>query len=156
MRVNEAVIGVLLIALGVAVFILTASFPRIPGQPYGPDLFPRIIGALLGLAGTMMIVRGVAMTPRRPLVEFPEWARNPRSAGAIVLALAMVVAYIFVSDTLGFVISAAVMLAVLMLYLDVRPHVALLASVATTLMVEYGFGSLMRIPLPRGLLVVFA
>ncbi|WP_144183938.1 tripartite tricarboxylate transporter TctB family protein [Elioraea rosea] len=156
MRVNEAVIGVLLIVLAVAVFLATASFPRIPGQPYGPDLFPRLVGALLGLAGVMMIIRGVAMTPRRPLVEFPEWARSHRAAGAIVLALASVIAYILVSDTVGFVISAAVMLLVLMLYLRVRPHVAVIASVATTLMVEYGFGSLMRIPLPRGLLVVFA
>lgn len=156
MRVNEAVIGALLIGLALAVFSITASFPRIPGQPYGPDLFPRVIAAMLALSGVLMIIRGVAIRPRHPLVAVADWARSPRAAGAIALTLGVIVAYILVADTLGFVITATLMLAVMMLYLRVSVVTTLAASVATALIVEYTFGSLMRIPLPRGLLVVFA
>jgi putative tricarboxylic transport membrane protein len=155
-RVNEAVIGALLIGLALAVFSITASFPRIPGQPFGPDLFPRVIAAMLALSGVLMIIRGVAIRPRHPLVTVADWARSPRAAGAIALTLGAIVAYILVSDTLGFVITATLMLAVLMLYLRVGIITTLVASVVTALLVEYTFGSLMRIPLPRGLLVVFA
>jgi putative tricarboxylic transport membrane protein len=154
-RVNEAVIGALLIGLALAVFSVTASFPRIPGQPYGPDLFPRVIAGMLALSGVLMIIRGVAIKPRHPIVAVADWARSPRAAGAIALTLSAIVGYILVSDTLGFVITAAIMLAVLMLYLRVSLATAMIASIATTLIVEYTFGSLMRIPLPRGYLVVF-
>jgi putative tricarboxylic transport membrane protein len=155
-RVNEAVIGALLLALMAAVFSATAAFPRIPGQPYGPDLFPRLIAAALGVAGVLMILRGLLSRPRLPFAELAPWARSPRAAGAVALALAGILFYILAADALGFVISAFALLLVLMLTLRTRPLTALLASAATVLVVEYTFGSLMRIPLPRGLLVVLA
>ena len=156
MRVNDAVLGALLLALMAAVFSATAAFPRIPGQPYGPDLFPRLVAAGLGLAGLLMILRGLLARPRPPIVRLAPWARSARSAGAIALALVGIVFYILAADMLGFVVTAFVLLAVLMLYLRTRVLTALLVSAATTLIVEYTFASLMRIPLPRGLLVVFA
>jgi putative tricarboxylic transport membrane protein len=155
-RVNEAVIGALLLALMAAVFAATAGFPRIPGQPYGPDLFPRMIGGGLGIAGVLMILRGVLSRPRLPFATPAPWARSARSAGAVALALAGIVFYILAADSLGFVINAFALLLALMLYLRVRIVTAVLAAAATTLVVEYAFGSLMRIPLPRGLLVVLA
>jgi putative tricarboxylic transport membrane protein len=155
-RVNEAVIGALLVALAAAVFSITASFPRIPGQPFGPDLFPRVIAAGLALGGVLMVLRGLLARPRPPLAALAPWARSPRAAGAVLLALAAIVFYIEAAETLGFVIAAFAVLAGLMLYLRVAPVVALTAAAATTLVVEYTFGGMMRIPLPRGLLVVLA
>jgi len=155
-RVNEAVIGAFLLALMVAVFSATAAFPRIPGQPYGPDLFPRMIAGGLGIAGGLMILRGLLSQPRLPFATLAPWARSARSAGAVALALAAIVFYILAAGALGFVLSAFALLVVLMLYLRVGIVTALLTAAATTLVVEYTFGSLMRIPLPRGLLVVLA
>jgi putative tricarboxylic transport membrane protein len=155
-RVNEAVIGALLLALMAAVFAATAAFPRIPGQPYGPDLFPRMIAGGLGIAGVLMVLRGLLSRPRLPLAALAPWARSARSAGAVALALAGIVFYILAADSLGFVISAFALLAVLMLYLRVPLLTAAITAAASTLVVEYTFGSLMRIPLPRGLLVVLA
>jgi hypothetical protein len=43
-----------------------------------------------------------------------------------------------------------------MLYLRTGFVTALITAAATTLVVEYTFGSLMRVPLPRGLFVVLA
>lgn len=156
MRVNEAVIGALLVALTVAVFAATAAFPRIPGQPYGPDLFPRLIAGGLGVAGVLMILRGLLSRPRLPLASLAPWARRPHSAGAVALALAAILFYILAADTLGFVATAFLLLLVLMLSLRTPPVTALLTAAATTLVVEYTFGSLMRVPLPRGLLAVLA
>jgi len=155
-RVNEAVIGALLLALAAAVFSITASFPRIPGQPFGPDLFPRVIAGGLAVAGVLLALRGLLSRPRLPFATPAPWARSPRAAGAVLLTVAAMVFYILAADTLGFVIAAFVLLLALMLYLRVRPLTALLASAATTLVVEYTFGGMMRIPLPRGLLVVLA
>lgn len=154
MRVNEAVLGVLLIALTALVWSVTASFPRIPGQPYGPDLFPRVISGFLGIAGVVMILRGLLSEPRLPFAELAPWARSPRAIGAILLTLGAILAYILVAEWLGFVITAFCLLLMLMLYLRTSPVAALLTSVGVTLMVEYFFSGLMRVPLPRGLLTV--
>ena len=64
MRINDAVFGVVLLALGVAVFWHVQSFPKIPGQNVGPALFPGIVAVGLiacGLLGSS----GVAMPPIR-------------------------------------------------------------------------------------------
>jgi putative tricarboxylic transport membrane protein len=153
-RVNEAVIGALLIALTVLVWTVTASFPRIPGQPYGPDLFPRIISGCLGLAGVLMILRGLLSQPRLPFAELAPWARSPRAIGAILLTLGAILAYILVAETLGFVITAFCLLLILMLYLRSTPITALMTAAGMALAVEYFFSGLMRVPLPRGLLAV--
>lgn len=154
MRVNEAVLGVLLLALTALIWTVTASFPRIPGQPYGPDLFPRIISASLGLAGVLMILRGLLSQPRLPFAELAPWARSPRAIGAIVLTLGAILAYILVAEILGFVITAFCLLLALMLYLRTGPAPALLTAAGMALAVEYFFSGLMRVPLPRGLLAV--
>lgn len=154
MRVNEAVLGVLLIALMGLVWSVTASFPRIPGQPYGPDLFPRVISGFLGIAGVVMILRGLLSQPRLPFAELAPWARSPRAIGAILLTLGAILAYILLAETLGFVITAFCLLLMLMLYLRCAPVTSLAASAGVALAVEYFFSGLMRVPLPRGLLAV--
>ncbi len=154
MRVNEAVLGVLMLALTALVWSVTAAFPRIPGQPYGPDLFPRLISGALGIAGVLMILRGLLSTPREPFAELAPWARSPRAIGAILFTLGAILAYILVADTLGFVITAFCLLLVLMLYLRTPPLTSLATAAGMALAVEYFFSGLMRVPLPRGLLAV--
>jgi putative tricarboxylic transport membrane protein len=153
-RVNEAVLGVLLIALTVLVWTVTATFPRIPGQPYGPDLFPRVISGFLGIAGVLMVLRGLLSRPRLPFAELAPWARSPRAIGAILLTLGAILAYILLAETLGFVITAFCLLLILMLYLRTAPLTSLVTAAGMALAVEYFFSGLMRVPLPRGLLAV--
>ncbi len=154
MRVNEAVLGVLMLALTALIWSVTASFPRIPGQPYGPDLFPRVISGFLGAAGVVMILRGLLSRPRLPFAELAPWARSPRAIGAILLTLGAILAYILAAETLGFVITAFLLLSVLMFFLRTSAPVAILTAAGVTLAVEYFFSGLMRVPLPRGLLAV--
>ena len=45
MKINDAVFGVVLLALGVVVLWHVQSFPKIPGQKVGPALFPGSIAA---------------------------------------------------------------------------------------------------------------
>ena len=52
MRFNDAVIGVVLLVFGAAVFIHSQlSFPGLPGQNYGPAFFPSILGVSSACAG---------------------------------------------------------------------------------------------------------
>ena len=40
MKLNDAVCGALLLLLGAVVLVHVQGFPKIPGQQYGPALFP--------------------------------------------------------------------------------------------------------------------
>ena len=58
MKLNDAIIGLLLLAVGLAVLIGVQDYPNIPGQDVGPDLFPALIATGLLIGGAMLLVRG--------------------------------------------------------------------------------------------------
>ena len=45
MKLNDAVVGLVLLALAAAVWVAVRDFPNIPGQNVGPALFPTLIAA---------------------------------------------------------------------------------------------------------------
>ena len=70
-------------------------------------------------------------------------------SGLLAMPLA-VVFYLVFADRLGFLPTAAIVVAALCAWLGVRIWVALLSGVVTALAVHWFFGHVMRIPLPRG------
>jgi putative tricarboxylic transport membrane protein len=152
MRLNDAVIGALLIAFAAVMIRHTGTFPSFPGQKYGPALFPTLIG--LGFIGTgaILIWRGVRERAGTPWIEFAPWTREAHRLGGFVLVLAAIVAYILVSDAIGFLLISFVILTVLMAWLGEAIWRATVIALAMTLLIDWFFGDLMRVPLPRGLL----
>ncbi len=151
MRANDAINGLILILLSVAMIAFTATFPAFPGQNYGPSLFPRVLGSLLIICGGLLMWRGIAA--RRagaPLVVMAAWTRQPWRVGAFFLMLALLLAYILFSETVGFIPMAFVTLGLLFLWLGARPLTALITTVVATLVIYWFFASLLRVPLPRG------
>jgi len=65
-RVNDAVIGAVLLVLSLAVVWHVRSFPTIPGQTYGAALYPFLVGCGLGVCSLLLIVKG--LRERAPIV----------------------------------------------------------------------------------------
>ncbi|HEX6981105.1 MAG TPA: tripartite tricarboxylate transporter TctB family protein [Alphaproteobacteria bacterium] len=152
MRFNDAVIGVVLMVVAVAIILYAQTFPAFPGQDYGPSLFPTVIGAALLVASAVLVVRGVVMRRGTAWAYFAPWTREPHHVVSIALVLLAVVLYIFVSDAVGFLLSSFVILATLFIWLGVGWRLALVVAIATTFVIDWFFGNLMRVPLPRGIL----
>lgn len=153
MRANDAISGLVLILLSVAMIALTTTFPDFPGQDYGPSLFPRVLGALLIICGGLLVRRGIAA--RRagaPFVQMAPWTREPWRLGAFFLMLAVLLAYIVFAERIGFIPMAFVTLGLLFLWFGVKPLTALITTVVATLAIYWFFASLLRVPLPRGIL----
>ncbi len=151
MRANDIISGLVLIVLALAMMALTIDFPAFPGQKYGPSLFPRILGTGVIVCGALIIMNGVrARRAGAPWVEIAPWVYEPWRVGSFLLTLAMVLLYILVADTVGFILIALVFLGSLFLWLGVRPVTAVLTAVITTISIQYFFGTLLRVPLPRG------
>ncbi len=148
MRLHDTWLGALLVVLAAAFFCYTFTFPDMPGQKYGPALFPRLIALGIAACGVVIAVRGwrsgapwVALSP--PLKRLQGWL------GWLAMPLAIVF-YLAAAERLGFLPTATIVVAALCAWMGARLWVALLTGVVAALVVQWFFGSLMRVPLPRG------
>lgn len=153
MRFNDAVVGLVFLAIAAAMIAMTFSFPAFPGQQYGPSLFPRILGAGIIGCSVLLMFRGWrehAAGGRWLLLD--GWTSQPRRVASFALMLGAMAFYILASEPLGFIPSAMLIQLVLFLWFGVRPLTAVIVAVGMTLLVHWFFSSMMRVPLPRGIL----
>jgi putative tricarboxylic transport membrane protein len=156
MKLNDAVFGLLLMLLGGAVLFAIQGYPKIPGQPVGPALFPGLIAAGLCITGVLLVARGIRSRAGQPWLAWDDWVRSPRHIAALAVLLASIVFYILAADLLGFLVVAPLILLALFLVLRVRPWHAVGIAIVATVVVHFAFYKLLRVPLPWGVLKGFA
>lgn len=154
MKFNDAVVGAALIALAIAVLLQIQSYPLIPGQNYGPALFPGLIAAGFIATGLLLVARGVRSG--QPLLRLSPWLRSPRLVTNFLAVCAALVFYIVAAQPLGFIPTGTILLLALFLKFGVSPGRAVVTAVIATLLVHLLFYKLLKVPLPWGLLERFA
>lgn len=153
MKLNDAIFGFLLIVLGAVVLGIVQGYPKIPGQQVGPALFPGLVACGLCVGGVMLVVRGWVARHDGPWVAPGDWLGMPRHLLAFGLVLASVVFYMLVSEALGFLITASILLTALFYVLRVPLPKAVVIAVVASLLVHFAFYKLLRVPLPWGVLM---
>jgi putative tricarboxylic transport membrane protein len=152
-RANDILCGLALIIFALAMIALTLTFPDFPGQKFGPSLFPRILGTGLILCGAVLVWNGaVARRLGASWLERAPWTRDPWRVGSYLLTLALLLLYILASETIGFIPIALFFLLALFVWLGVRPIPAVLTAIVTTIAIHWFFSTMLRVPLPRGLM----
>ena len=154
MRINDAVVGVALIALAIAILVHIQAYPLIPGQKYGPALFPGLIAVGFIATGSLLVVRGIRAG--FPLVQLAPWLRAPGLVTNFLAVCAALVFYIAAADALGFILTGAILLVGLFLKFGVRLGRAAFVAIIATLVIHWLFYKLLRVPLPWGVLERFA
>jgi putative tricarboxylic transport membrane protein len=155
-KINDAIFGALLAIVGAVVLVHVQSFPTIPGQQYGPGLFPGTIAAGFVVCGVLLVVSGLRSRATEPWFEAGAWMRSRPQLIAVAVVVGSVAAYILLAERVGFLIVAPLMLFACFLALRVRPATAVVASVIATLAIWYAFYKLLRVPLPWGWLTPLA
>ena len=156
MKLNDAVFGLLLLALGSLVLYAVQGFPKIPGQPVGPALFPGLIATGLCVAGLLLLIQGIRARGTQPWLAWDDWVRSPRHVLALALLLGCVVFYIAFANWLGFLPSAFLILLALFSVLRVPPRRSVPVALIATLAIHFAFYKLLRVPLPWGVLTPYA
>ncbi len=152
MRLNDAVVGLVLIIFSVAEIAYTRTFPKLYGQQFGPDLFPIVIGVGLLGCGIVLTAKGLAERRAVPWLVLGDWARDRASVVNFGLVIAGLIFYIAASDTLGFIPCALIILVTLFLRFGVGLGASLFAAVTATLAIHEVFAGILLVPLPWGLL----
>lgn len=145
---KDFLFGIIFIALGIGVWLMAREFPVVPGMQYGADFFPSLIA--LGMAGGGLLLCISAVRQLRAASPEGNGSRPSLPSFAVVLPCLLVVAYIYLSETLG----AATMMLLIMLVLLVQRGVRVLPAIAissvATAVISLSFGHLLKVPLPIG------
>ena len=154
MKLNDALLGFVFLALSIAVLVAIQGYPRIPGQSIGPGAFPGLIAILLAGCSIALIWRGWRERHAQPLITLGAWLASPRHLRNFLLTVGALVFYVLAAEKIGFLICGAVILLSLFLALRVKPWLALALAVCVPLLIHLIFYKLLRVPLPWGVLPV--
>ena len=156
MKVNDALSGAALVALGAVVLWHVQSFPPMPGQKFGPAWFPGLIAGGLMVCGALLMLARLRQATPQPLLALPDWTRRLRPVAGVASVVVGLVIYIGVAGTLGFHMTAAALLLVWSRILGARWRLALPVALAATALIHFAFYKLLKVPLPWGVLERFA
>ena len=156
MKINDAVLGLLLTLISLAVLHTIQSYPDIAGQQVGPALFPGLIAILLGICGIVLIYRGWQSWQLIPWLQAADWWHSRRHLTGFILLIAGIFFYMVASEDLGFLPTACLLMWTLMVNLQVAPVRAAVLSLLLSVLVHFAFYTLLRVPLPWGVLTPWA
>ena len=154
MLLDDRASGVLLAAFGAAIVLMARTFPEVPGQTIGPALFPTIVGTVLLFLGLTLAIRARANRVRP--VRLDANMRRPRMAAKFALVVMALVGYALIVNTLGFFLTASLLLLVLFSAFKVPLGRGIAVAAGAPLLIHYIFYTVLRVPLPWGLLQSFA
>ena len=149
MRFNDGLIGTVLILFGTAVLLYTRGFPTLEEGYPGPALFPNVLAVLFLIAGLVLLFQGVRS--KAPLIKIDRQALGGRALLNILSVLAAVVVYIFLSETVGFLILSCGLLFLLMTWLRATVFWSVVMACGVTLGIYLLFAKFLLVPLPWGL-----
>lgn len=159
MKLNDAVWGALLLLLATAVLVHVQSFGTIPGQKYGPAIFPGLIACGIAICAVSLIFNGLAARTesggRERWMTLAPWTRSRRHVFAFALTVGVNVFYILLVGKLGFIPTGVIYLAALFAVFGVRLTWILPLALLLTLAIHTAFYKLLKVPLPWGLLERF-
>ena len=156
MRLHDALIALLVIVFAISVIAHASGFPPMRGQAFGPAVLPIAIAIALILASVALAAGALLAREKQPLIEIDDWVRSPRLLFDFFLTLAGVVFYIAFSERLGYLIAAPLALLAFLIATGVRWVVAVLVALIVPLIIHYIFYTVLKVPLPWGVLVDYA
>lgn len=147
--------GAVLALAGAAIALRSRTFPAMAGMDYGPGLFPTI--AALGLLACGLAIawsgrRGAQAAEAAPPAEPPGRAGVARAVGVVAIVAFFGVALV----PLGFHVTAALSLAALFAVFGLGPLRSLALALGASVAIHAVFYSLLRVPLPWGVLTPVA
>ncbi len=121
-----------------------------PGQKFGPALFPGLVAVGLGVCGVLLAVSGL----RTGAAWFtsPEWIHRAQPRAGVIAVLVGLVLYIALAERVGFHLVAFGVLIYWMRMLRVSWRITLPVAFVATLVIHLTFYKVLRVPLPWGVL----
>lgn len=149
MKKNDIIAGGIFIVLAIFIFTQTFNYPSPEKGHPGPDLFPNILALLFIGFGVALILKTRKLSSKDQAEA--EVAPGPKKVLNALFVLAIVAVYVGIVNFVGFLITSAVLLFILMKKLGVTILKSAVASIIITLFINLMFSKILRVPLPIGI-----
>ena len=153
MKFNDTLVGAALLALALTILQTVQQYPVIPGQNIGPGAFPGLLAVLLAVCAVLLIIKGLKAKKREAWVEMGGWVKSWFHMRNFLITVACLLFYIYMSDKMGFLICATLILAVMFKALEVRTQLIFPIALVTSFVIHFIFYKGLRVPLPWGILM---
>ena len=107
MRINDAILGIITIALSIFIIVEARSFPALPGVPYGPGVFPTIIAGCMIIGGFVLIFKGIRNLRETGWFALENWAKASRTYITLGLIFSALLFYILLNIMLNFSLNTS-------------------------------------------------
>ncbi|HSB07202.1 MAG TPA: tripartite tricarboxylate transporter TctB family protein [Thermodesulfobacteriota bacterium] len=148
MKKNDAVFGSIFIALGIFIFTQTYSYPSLEKGHPGPGLFPNLLAVLFIIFGGVLILKAKRRFASKEEASSPVHKKVVNA----FFVLGIIGVYVATVDKVGFLVTSAVLLFILMTKLGAPILRSAIASICITLFINGMFLKILRVPLPPGFL----
>src|SRR5262245_24897917 len=106
------------------------------GQKFGPAWFPGLIASGLILCGALLVLSRLRAADHQPKIELPAWMRRRQAVAAVCGVIGGLLIYVFVVDTAGFHLTAAVLLLAWSRLLGASWRLAIPVSLTATILIH--------------------
>lgn len=150
MRFSDATLGAMFLLAGISLAWYSYGLPSIPGHNYGAATFPLMIA--LGMIGCSAKLLYTAIRQgREPLIYFSDEVRSPWALAAVLATVLLVIFYIYVARSLGFIPTAFIVTFAMFLILRVHPVKAAILALVAAFACDVIFRTMLLVPLPFGI-----
>jgi putative tricarboxylic transport membrane protein len=151
MQFNDAVFGAALVLAGIAIAVVASGFPGMPGQSFGPSLFPNVVAGGFGFCGLALIWGGLRRPSFPGMVQLGEWARSGGHILDVGLVIGGLTLVILLWDRVGFIPLATLFTAGLMArFRGGQVLTSCAGAFVAVLFIDWIFRRLLLVPLPLG------
>jgi putative tricarboxylic transport membrane protein len=150
---RDGIAGLVLLAISLVLLVKSFQLPSLPIVPVGPGFYPAIVLSFMAAASALLVLQD--LMKRRPATTAGAGDAPPRNYRLVVIAFAIVGAYVVLLPLLGFRVATVLFVGALQAALD-RPRTArqwvVLAMIAlgTAVVSYFVFERYLLVLLPRG------
>jgi len=150
MKKNDIIAGGIFIGLGIFIFTQTFTYPSPEKGHPGPDLFPNLLALLFMIFGGVLVFKAFKTSVREE--ESSESPPKPKKIINAFFVMGVIAVFVALVNLLGFLVTSAVLLFILMKKLGVSLLKSAITSIVLTLFINLMFSKILRVPLPPGIL----
>ena len=146
MKKEDIGIGIGLLILSTWLFWYVGRYSSREVYFYGPDFFPRILAIMMFILGIGLIINALLGNSLKMGDRI-----DPKGFVRLLIAIAICIGYLFLTNILGFATATFVFLFILMTFLKQKGiFIRLFSSLTTAILVWGIFRYFLVIPLPEG------
>ena len=142
-------VGIILCILSAVVYLYAEQYSGRGVNQYGPNFFPQTLSALLFVAAAALIFQALRGNALKSLEGI-----NKQGLVRAAVTLLIAIAYLLLTNVLGFYVSTIIFLFVVMLYLGQKKHwLNALVSFLVASSVYSLLHLFLKIPLPQSMFI---